>query len=95
MEQIFKLSVTGGRENAPDWLTQDHLEKCAADEELQKNWIPKVGDWYFCRDLYEVMQIKSLEDYYAEGDLPPLKTDHGKDARGHWQCDIYIPAPTR
>lgn len=79
------------------WVTQEHLQACAEDDDLQRAWEPAVGDWYFCRDLYKVMRINSLDAYYSQGDPRAiLKSDLGKDERGHWQCDIYLapPAPT-
>lgn len=80
--------------NIPAWLTQEYLEKCAADTELQKSWEPKIGDWYFCGDLYQITQITDLLKYYSEGEVPSLPTDHGKNLNGHWTCDIYLPEPT-
>lgn len=94
MSQPLILAAAGGRENMPKWLTQEYFEKCMADEELQKNWSPRVGDWYFCVDLYKILEIEDLEKYYSEGKTPPLKSDHGKDSRGHWECDIYVPEPS-
>ena len=79
----------------PDWLTQELLEKSAADRELQAGWEPQVGDYYFCRDLYELLRIETLDHYHAEGDpRGSLKSDLGKDDRGHWECDIFLPPPT-
>lgn len=85
----FFLEIT---DNAP-WLTQEYLEKCAKDIELQRNWEPKVDDWYFCIDFCKIMQIINLSSYYSEGQLPSLKTDHGKSLCGRWMCDIYLPLP--
>jgi hypothetical protein len=87
---LLILGVAKVPDDAPAWITQEHLEACAANEALQREWQPAVGDWYFCRDLYEVLPITDLAAYYSEGCVRPLRTDLGKDDRGHWECDIYL-----
>ena len=89
---VIPLEAIGNKNDIPSFITQEYLDLCAMDEGLQKNWEPKVGDWYFCKDLWKILQIEVLEEYYAEGD-PRMKlpSDHSKDAKGHWGCDIYIP----
>ncbi len=95
MTDILLLRVSKGVDTAPAWLTQEHLEACAADRSMQAAWLPAVGDWYFCRDLYMVKQIASLDDYLSEGNpRTRLKSDLGKNTEGNkWLCDIYLPAP--
>lgn len=88
------LDAVGNKDKLPDWITQDHIDKCTENVELQENWEPKVGDWYFCKDIYKILQINDLKSYYSEGDVLPLTSDHGKDSNGHWECDIYLPKPT-
>lgn len=80
-------------DNVPVWLTSEYLDQCLKNSTLQENWKPKVGDWYFCRDPYQILQITDLDQYYSEGKIPPLK-DVGKDTRGHWCCDVYLPDPS-
>ena len=91
--QPLLLEAAKKPENIPTWLTQEYFEQCGANQELQKGWKPKVGDWYFCKDLYQIAEITDLEAYYSSGISSPLPTDHGKDSRGRWGCDIYIPEP--
>ncbi len=91
---IIPLEAIGDKKDIPSFITQEYLDLSALDEELQKNWKPKVGDWYCCKDLWKILQIKSLRGYYSEGDpRMKLSSDSGKDAKGHWECDIYIPEP--
>jgi len=80
------IDFAGKPADAPDWLNQEHLDACANNRELQERWQPKVGDWYFCMDLYKVMQIVELANYESERD---------SDSRGRQECDIYLPDPTR
>ena len=91
----FELGVVDRPEDMPKWITNEYLQKCTDNQDLQKNWQPKTGDWYFCRDIYAVRQILDLDKYYSEGEVPPLKTDHGKDDKGHWMCDVYLPVPMK
>lgn len=94
MSVPIRLKACEGCENIPDWLTQDHIDRCAADVELQANWKPAVGDWYFCEDVYRVLQIQSLESYSSAGDpKTQLPGDKGKQSNGRWRCDIFIPSP--
>ncbi|MGC9968319.1 MAG: hypothetical protein ABSC29_01140 [Minisyncoccia bacterium] len=92
----YQLAGAQKPQNCPAWLTQEHMDRCAADSDLQHGWEPKIGDWYLCEDLYMVSQITSLESYYSEGDVRAvLKSDRRKDSRGHWPCDIYLPEPAK
>lgn len=87
---LIILAAASRPSDMPPWITQENLEKCATDTQLQESWEPKIGDWFFCTDLYAVRQITNLTSYYYEGDVAALKSDHGKDSRGHWTCDIYL-----
>lgn len=79
-------------EPIPSWITQEYYGQCAQDTALQSQWKPKVGDWYACKDLYQIAQIKSLEGYRSSGDVQS-KYDRGKDSSGKWECDVYLPMP--
>lgn len=90
----IRLEACEDCESFPEWMTQEHVDRCAKDVELQANWKPAVGDWYFCEDVYRVLQIKSLEAYSSAGDpKSQLSTDKGKEFNGRWRCDIFIPSP--
>jgi hypothetical protein len=88
------FEAIANKNDLPLFMTPEYLERCANDSELQRSWVPRVGDFYFCKDLWKISQITDLDRYYSEGD-PRLKLpiDHGKDGEGRWQCDIFIPEP--
>ncbi|HIH18147.1 MAG TPA: hypothetical protein HA282_00295 [Nanoarchaeota archaeon] len=88
------LRAYGDPKDAPEWLTPQYLNECRENTELQKKWEPKVGDWYFCTDLYHILKIESVSKYYSEGDpCTRLASDSsiGSIARGG--CDVWIPNP--
>lgn len=80
-------------DNVPAWLTSEYLDRCIKNPILQENWKPREGDWYFCRYPNQILQIIDLGRYYSEGKGDLLK-DIGKDTRGHWPCDVYLPDPS-
>jgi hypothetical protein len=86
----FVLSAAGGKK--PAWLTNAYFKKCIGDETLQKRWDPKVGDYYFCADLYEILKIESLGGYYSPG-IARLETDRPEGPAGRGGCDYYLPEP--
>ena len=77
---------------APNWINHKYLADCMENKELQKKWKPKVGDWYFCVDLYEILKIKSLDEYNALG-MITLSSDLPIGNYAEGCCDVYIPEP--
>jgi hypothetical protein len=84
--------------DAPDWITTEYVAQCMENTEVQKNWKPKVGDWYFCSDLYRVAEITDLRGYFydpAPGTPGTLPSDCHLGSDGRWPCDTYIPKPKK
>lgn len=94
-KSITDLCVNAAKD-LPSWITPKHLGNCMEDEKMQENWKPKIGDWYFCKDLYKIMQITSLARYYSDGDeAMRLPTDSQIGSMSKNGCDIYIQAPLK
>jgi hypothetical protein len=102
MEVILKLTpeilreldliALGSPKRAPKWLTPTYIAECMENTKVQKEWKPKVGDWYFCTDLCKVKRIESLKEYQSVGQLSsPSDSPIGNIASGG--CDVYVPNP--
>ena len=89
---MYSIIAAATPDNMPSWITDEYLEKCRLDKEMQESWTPKEGDFFFCKDLYQIMQIADLDEYYKEGSIRSMK-DSPKNAEGQWECDIYLPEP--
>lgn len=87
---VYNLNAAGGEK--PPWLTQEHFDRWELDGELQNRWEPKVGDFYFCSDLYEVLRINNLGSYYDPG-LFRLASDRPEGSAAKGGCDYFLPEP--
>ncbi len=81
--------------NVPNYITPDYVVKCMELSGMQKEWIPKVGDWYLCENTGQIKKIMKQSNY----DTNPGRKHGGSSktgylkAGGSWSCDIYIPNP--
>ena len=92
LRKLGDIRALGNPVNTPEWLTLKYIADCMENNYLQRHWNPKVGDWYMCTDLFSLMQIKSISEYYSSGDLG-LATDSSIGSISSGGCDVYIPKP--
>ena len=94
LRQIPNLRALGDPADAPEWLTPSYIAECWDSSRLQRAWDPKVGDWYFCVDMYSVNKIESLAGFYSEGDpCMHLPSDSPAGSIASGGCDVWIPDP--
>ncbi len=74
----------------PVWATDEYIELCRADTDLQAHWQVRPGHVFYCGDQDLVFRVTDLSKYFGEEDSS-FREDAMED--GHWDCDIYLPEP--